>query len=225
MNHLTPTYRFIVTFSLILFISAEGPAQNNTLYFMHGIPQAIHTNPALYYKCKTYIELPVLSSVQFSFATTGIGYHDAIHYGSGSRADSLVIDVENVAKKLKNRNYFKADLGLNILGAGFPFKKFYFHFNISDQLESYVGYPGDLVRIKDGNWNSDIKETRDINLGGLGVTAFNYLQIAMGASYKINEDISAGLTAKYLMGSASLVNQRSDLDIITMQDPLMAICR
>lgn len=188
---------------------------------MHGIPQAIHTNPALYYKCKTYIELPVLSSVQFSFATTGIGYHDAIHYGSGSRADSLVIDVDNVAKKLKNRNYFKADLGLNILGAGFRVKKFYFHFNISDQLESHVGYPGDLVRIKDGNWDSDTKEPRDIDLGGLGVTAFNYLQIAMGASYKINEDISAGLTAKYLMGSASLVNQRSDLDIITMQDPLI----
>ena len=107
MNHLKPTYRFIITFSLILSISTDGPAQNNTLYFMHGIPQAIHTNPALYYKCKTYIELPVLSSVQFSFATTGIGYHDAIHYGSGSRADSLVIDVDNVAKKTEKQELFQ----------------------------------------------------------------------------------------------------------------------
>jgi hypothetical protein len=198
----------------------DGPAQDNTMYFMHGIPQAIHTNPALRYRCKAYIELPVLSSVQFAFATTGVGYHDAIHYGTGNRADSLVIDVDNVAKKLKRRNYFRTDLGLNILGAGFAVKDFYFHFNVSDQLESRVGYPGDLVRIKDGNWNSATHETKDINLGGLGATAFNYLQIAVGASYKPYKAIRVGLTAKYLMGSASLVNRRSDLDIITKQDPV-----
>ena len=223
MKHHAHPYYFITIFTLgsILGAGTDCMAQDNTMYFMYGIPQAIHTNPALHYKCKAYVELPVLSSVQFAFASTGIGYHDAIHYGSGSRSDSLVIDVDNVARKLKNRNYFRADLGMNILGAGFAVKDFYFHFNISDQLESRVGYPGDLVRAKDGNWDSGNNKARDINLGGLGVTAINYLQVAAGASYMINRNFSVGFTAKYLLGSASLVNRRSDLDIITKQDPII----
>ena len=222
MNHPIHTYNYFPTIiiALALLTGMTCPAQDNTLYFMHGIPQAIHTNPALYYKCKTYVELPVLSSVQFSFASTGLGYHDAIHYGSGTRADSLVIDLDNIGRKLKKRNYFRTDLGMNILGAGFAVKDFYFHFNISDQIETRVGYPGDLVRVKDGNWDSDKMKAKNINLGGLGVTAHNYLQIAAGASYKVNWDLSVGFTAKYLLGSASLVNRRSDLNIFTEQDPI-----
>ncbi len=209
-------FRYPVTIiSLALFINGNILSQDNTMYFMHDIPQAIYTNPALYYKCKTYIELPVLSSINFSFASTGFGYHDVIRPGTGGRADSLIIDVDNLAEKLKKRNFIRNDVSFNLLGAGFAVKDFYFHFNISNQLESRVGFPGDLVRIKDGNWDPAEGEPKDINLGGLGVTAFNYIQVGVGAAYKPNRNLSVGATAKYLMGTASLVNRRSNLDIIT----------
>ena len=94
---------------IILILSAlktilPAAAQNNTLYFMHTVPQSIHTNPALYYQCRTYIELPVLSTIRYSYSNSGFSYHDAIHYGTGSRSDSLIIDLENLDGKMKKNN-------------------------------------------------------------------------------------------------------------------------
>ena len=94
-------YNIIILFILGVLTGSTGNAQNNSLYFMHSVPQTIHLNPAVFYHCKTYIELPILSSVRVSYANTGFGYHDAIHYGSGNNADSLLIDMDNLEKKLK----------------------------------------------------------------------------------------------------------------------------
>ena len=67
---------------------------------MYPIPQTIHTNPALFYECRTYIELPVLSTIRLSYSNSGFSYHDAIRYGTGSRSDSLIIDLDNLGGKM-----------------------------------------------------------------------------------------------------------------------------
>jgi hypothetical protein len=188
---------------------------------MHAIPQAIHTNPALFYKCRTYIELPVISSFRYSYGNSGFGYHDALHYGTGTQRDSIIIDIDNLDKKLKKRNYIRNDYSINILGAGFRIKDYYVHFNISNHGETRVGIPGDLAALKDGNWDSSKEVPRDIDLGGLGVNAIDYTQIAIGVSKKIEEGFSVGLTAKYLMGAANLTTRRSELDIRTQADPIV----
>ena len=188
---------------------------------MHAIPQAIHTNPALFYKCRTYIELPVISSIHYSYGNSGFGYHDALHYGTGAQSDSIIIDIDNLDRKMKNRNYIRNDYSINLLGAGFRIKDYYFHLNVSNHGETRIGIPGDLIALKDGNWDSSEKVPRDIDLGGLGVNAVDYFQIAAGVSKKIDEGFSIGLTAKYLMGAASLNTRRSELDIITEADPIV----
>ena len=188
---------------------------------MHRIPQAIHTNPALMYHCRTYVELPVLSSIRYSYANTAFGYHDALHYGTGSRSDSIVIDVANLKKKLHKRNYIRNDLTINILGAGFRISDYYFHFNISDHMESRVGFPGGLIDLTDGNWDPSAETPQDINLGGLGATAVNYIQIAAGAATELYDGLYLGVTAKYLMGSANVVFRRSNLLIETSSDPFV----
>jgi len=215
----------IFNIKLITFILLTYPgiiiSQDNTLYFMHSIPQAIHTNPALFYKCRTYIELPVISSIRYSYGNSGFGYHDALHYRTGTQRDSIIIDIDNLDKKMKKRNYIRNNYSVNILGAGFLIRDYYFHFNISNHGETRIGLPGDLVTLKDGNWDSSEEVPRDVDLGGLGVHAFDYIQIAAGVSKKINEGFSIGLTAKYLMGSASLITRKSILDIRTQADPIV----
>lgn len=208
-------------FWIMLFCPALILAQDNTQYFMHAIPQAIHTNPALFYKCRTYIELPVISSIRYSYGNSGFGYHDALHYGTGAQSDSIIIDIDNLDKKMKKRNYIRNDYSVNLLGAGFRIKDYYFHFNISNHGETRVGLPGDLISLKDGNWDSSEEVPRDIDLGGLGVHASDYIQFAAGVSKKIEEGFSIGITAKYLMGSASLITRRSELDIRTEADPIV----
>jgi hypothetical protein len=196
-------------------------AQNNTLYFMYPVPQAIHTNPALYYNCRTYVELPVISSIRYSYSNSGFGYHDALHYGSGSNADSLIIDINNLEKKLKNRNYLRNDATVNIAGAGFRIlERFYVHFNISNFTENREGYPDDLVALKDGNWNIETGEPRDIDLGGLGIRGLNYFQVAAGVSTEIIQGLFLGATLKYLKGTGSISSKQSDLRIDTEGDPV-----
>ncbi|KPK86648.1 MAG: hypothetical protein AMS27_04595 [Bacteroides sp. SM23_62_1] len=208
-------------FWIIIFLPGNVLSQENTLYFMHTNPQAIHTNPALFYRCRTYIELPVISSVRYAYSNTGFGYHDALHYGTGTQSDSIIIDIDNLDKKLKKRNYIRNDYSINLLGAGFRIRDYYFHFNISNHGETRVGIPGDIISLKDGNWDSSEEVPRDIDLGGLGVNAIDYIQIAVGVSKKIEEGFSIGLTAKYLMGAANLNTHRSELDIITQADPIV----
>ncbi len=214
-------YNLIILVILGILTGSTVRAQNNSLYFMNSVPQVIHLNPALFYNCKTYIELPIVSSVRFSYANTGFGYHDAIHYGSGTNADSLLIDMDNLEKKLKNRNYIRNDVSFNILGAGFNFKEdYYVHFNISTVTENWNGFPGDLVALKDGNWDVQNNVPRDINLSGLGVNGTSYLQIAAGVSTEIMSGLYVGATLKYLKGAANIRTQKADLVLETESDPI-----
>jgi hypothetical protein len=212
----------IISFSIYSFSSGISivSAQDNTMYFMHSIPQSIHTNPALFYRCRTYIELPVLSGIGLSYSNSGFGYHDALHYGTGRQSDSLIIDINNLDKNLKKRNYIRTDLDLNLLGAGFRVGEYYVHFNISNFTRARVGIPGDLVSLKDGNWDLSTGEPRNLNLSGLGVTAQNYFQIAAGASTEIWDGLYAGATVKYLRGTANLESRRTDLIVYTEGDPI-----
>jgi hypothetical protein len=214
-------YRLIPLILTALSGSQGLLAQDNTLYFMHPVPQAIHTNPALYFGCKTYIEMPVLSGISYSFANTGFGYHDAMHYGSGTNADSLIIDMDNLDRKLKKRNYLRNDQSVNILGAGLEIlDKYYLHFNISNFTETRVGYPGDLVSLKDGNWDIAASQPREIDLSGLGVNGTNYFQVAAGISTEFRRGIYIGITLKYLKGTSNISSRRTDLTIRTEGDPI-----
>jgi len=187
---------------------------------MYPIPQAIHTNPALFFECRTYIELPVLSTIRYSYANSGFSYHDAIHYGTGSWSDSLIIDLDNLDGKLKKNNYVRSDATVNLAGAGFQVDDYYLHFNISNFTESRAGIPGDLLAVRDGNWDIDTGRPRDLDLGGTGVKATNYFQIAAGISTEILAGFLVGVRLKYLRGSASIESPRTDLYLLTEGDPI-----
>lgn len=211
--------------NLILWILLTFPftvlSQENTLYFMHTNPQTIHTNPALFYKCFTYIELPVISSLRYSYGNSGFAYRDAFHYGTGIQSDSIIIDFDNLDRKMKNRNYIRNEYSVNILGAGFRIKDYYFHFNISNHGDTRIGLPGDLITLKDGNWDSSEEIPRNFKLGGTGANAVDYTQVAAGVSKKIGDGFSVGITFKYLKGSASMINRKSRVDFITQSDPIV----
>src|SRR4030042_3607364 len=84
-------------------------SQKNPMYFMHTNPQAIHTNPALFYKCFTYIELPAISSLKYSYGNSGFSYRDAFHYGTGTQSDSIQIDFDRLGREMKKRHYYRHD--------------------------------------------------------------------------------------------------------------------
>lgn len=213
-------YHFTILVLSVLFAIVPARAQNSTLYFMHAVPQSIHTNPALYYQCRTYIELPVLSTIRYAYSNSGFSYHDAIHYGTGTSSDSLIIDLENLERKMKKNNYVRNDATVNLAGAGFQLDNYYLHFNISNFTESRGSIPGDLLAIRDGNWDIESGLPRNLDLSGMGIKATNYFQIAAGVSTEIMDGLYAGVTIKYLRGSASVTSPRTDLYLLTEGDPI-----
>ena len=220
---------FIYHFSMLILCGLSslmpGQSQNNTLYFMYPVPQAIHSNPALFYECRTYVELPVLSTISYSYSNSGFSYHDAIHYGTGSRADSLIIDMDNLERKMKKRNYVRSDATVNLAGAGFQLEKYYLHFNISNFTESRSNIPGDLLAARDGNWDIETGQPRDLDLSGLGVKATNYFQIAAGISTEFMDGLFLGARVKYLRGSANISSPRTDLYLKTQGDPIQLVAQ
>ncbi len=205
---------------VFFFIKSPLSSQDNTLYFIHSVPQANQLNPAIMFPCKTYIELPVISSVKLNIRNTGFGFHDAIHSGTGSQADTFYLDLPNLDKKLKRMNYFRADADINILGFGFYIKDWFLTFGIVNHTEVRVPYPHDVVSVRDGNWLVDEQQPNPLRFSGLGVDATIWNSIGISAAKEVREGLRLGVRLKYLQGVANINTRRSKLVLNTNPSPI-----
>lgn len=210
----------IYTIVLMLGVSflQHVTAQDNTLYMMHQIPEVNELNPAIQPEYHGYVQLPGLSSVQAGVHNTGFSYWDAIHYGTGSQSDSLVIDLEQLGSKLGDRNYLRIENRVQLLGFGFRLRDSYITFGISNRVSGRIGYPKDLIDIRHGNFDFENQQTRDLDFSGLGVDLVSYAEIAAGFSTEIIPGLTVGGKIKRLFGSAGVHSQKTDLMLETAQD-------
>ncbi len=195
-------------------------AQDNTQYPLTEIPQTLYLNPAIYYNCRTYIELPVISSIAFYFNNSGFGYNQAIKSGYGTNGDSLTVDFNGLSHVLHNKNNIGTGLWVSLLGAGFAKGDYYFSFNIANRTQTRFSFSRDVIGLKDGNWNVSNNAPRQLVLNGTGLNAVNYTEISVAASKKIFDYLSTGIRVKYLMGAANLQTRRSDLSLQTTDGPI-----
>lgn len=206
----------IIVFAVLLWQTANS--QDNTLYNLKNTPQQIGLNPANQPRCNWYIELPVLSSFSLD-ANNGFTYQDVMSKGTGAQADSFIVDLDKLESGLADENFFRTDLKTNILGFGFRAEDFYFSFNVSTNVYSAFGYPKSLLGLRKGNWeyinDGTAGRPRTLDLGGLGLNALAYNEIALGASRKITPNLTIGLRLKYLMGIGSVATEKTDIQIHT----------
>jgi hypothetical protein len=200
---------------LLSFFNAR--AQNNTLYPMHEVPASVSLNPAVQYRCRYYIQLPVLSSFRLALNHTGFGYNNLFT----AQADTFTPDLDGIYKKLKKNNFLRFDMNFNILGVGFWIKKMPFHFQINNNTAFHFQYPRGLLGLKDGNWDLEQDApVETIDLSGIGLHAVNYTNIALGASRRITEELVLGARVKYILGAANLQFARSIFRLNTSMNPL-----
>ncbi len=206
-------YITLIFFALFL-IKIE--AQNNTMYFMHGIKQSTQLNPAIQHKCKLFIGIPVLSTFQFNFNNTGFALGDVIGMGTGSKRDSLVLSINELDKIVKNKNYLKTEMQIAILSAGYRYKNYYFTLDISNKTDIKIGYPKNLIELKNGNADY----IGDLNFMTLSPSAslINYNEIALGVSKKIHDGLTIGVKLKRLLGTVNLKTKSTMLTLSTDSD-------
>jgi hypothetical protein len=199
---------------LLISISTVSAQESMTMQFMKGLPQSNFQNPALHTdSSKVVISLPGLSGVYFDFSSD-FAINNLIHKGTGSLADSLVLDIDGFHNSLKETNSIQQHLSIPLFYLGIRSKKSFFSFGITEKEMARFTFGKSLVTfIKDGNAPYMGK---DFDLGNLDMDAYHYREFAFGYSRElVNKKLTVGAKAKLLYGKFAIQTERLNLKVET----------
>jgi len=209
----------ILVFSLIMMAvhSTVSAQESTTLQFMKGLPQSDLQNPALHNDSSTVIiGLPVLSGMYFDF-NSGFAINDLIHKGTGSLADSLVLDIDRFHNSLKTTNTVLQNFSIPLFYLGIRSKKSFFSLGISEKEVARYSFDKSFVTfLKDGN---AAYMGHNFDLGDMNVDAIHYREFAFGYSNElIKNKLTIGVKAKILYGKSAIQTERMNLQVETATD-------
>lgn len=192
-----------ITVSIILVCSGKLKSQPNTLYFMKGIPQTKDLNPARPgIESGFYISMPLFSKLDLSYNTNNWSYSDLIHWGTGARKDSLVVDMNKFLSSLGKTNFVMESAALTFLEGGFKSGKNFFAISVSEKEFAELFFHKNLVKLI--NYGNYPYLGTTFNSGTFGIGAQHYLEFAFNYSRDLNKKLTIGAAAKVLFGMAAV---------------------
>jgi hypothetical protein len=201
-------------FALILALAfaTSQAQQNNTLFFMHSLPEANFINPAVQIECGVFIGLPLVSSFHMNIANSGFTAGNFVTlYTDGSYKRKTDLNTE----KLATRNYFLTELHSTLLAIGLRRNDYYYNFTITEKDNAAIIYTRDLMAFS--LRGSDEFEGREIDLKGTRVV-FNHLrEYAFGVSKKHTDKLTLGIKVKLLFGKFNFDTGNSSFGIFIEQ--------
>jgi hypothetical protein len=215
MSYKTFTYKIIIIIGLCF---ATGPMTSytqefHTLYWMQGIPQASYANPALQPNPNYYVGIPGISALYTGFTNTGFAPKDIFRKDSSGR---LYIDDQNLISSLAERNFLITDVSNDWIAFGFRAKKVnYFSFNITERVETRLGFAKDLVRLAIEGNDPFLQEETAANLDGFSFDVNHFREFGIGYSRKLNDKLIIGVRAKALQGLGNINFSKTNLSLNT----------
>ncbi len=187
--------------------------QNNTLFFMHSVPQSNFLNPAIQNECKLFIGLPVISSIHVNIANSGFTLGQLLEKQAN---DSFRIDADFVAKKLAPRNFLSTEIHTTVLAVGLRRDPYYYTFTINEKNNAILFYPRDMVLFGlEGNTQF---EGQWLSFNGTGLLFNHYREFALGISKNIDRYKTVGIRAKLLFGKLNIETSRMNVRMFTEQN-------
>jgi len=217
--------RLLVLLFILLFSTVVAFSQiNNTLYFMHELPQAHAVNPAQVPNCKFFLGgllIPVVGQLPppVTFAVNlPLDYNDVLFKGRWEYKDSIITplhpnaNLEEFLNKLKKVNYTTMNFNLNLLYVGFKQgKKNFWSFDITEKAFFHFGIPKALITFPIlGNG-----EVREASFSGFHMNMFYYRQFAIGFKRDITRYFHVGGKLKFLTGVANIYTSSANLTLYT----------
>lgn len=200
-------YRYILTIALFNLSLLGFSQQDNTLFFLHDIPESNFVNPAIQIRCREYVGLPLLTTLHLNANSTGFSY-------KSFTGDKL--DIDKIVSKMHYLDYLSMEFHYTPLAFGFMYdKKQYFNFAWTEKVETKIFFPKKLfMLIKDGNtqYVKDGFKTRNP-----GVNAVYYREFSFGYSTNYGRYSIIGAHAKVLFGLAGVFTKRKPVNISTNQ--------
>ncbi len=205
-----PPYRVVAArvalVTLLLLISCRLHAQqDNTLFFMHSLPQSNMVNPAVQIECKTFVGIPLLSSIHFNANSTGFSYNS---FSPGATS----VDLNRLTSGLFWWDYVTAEFHYNWIALGYrPNERDYYNFSVTEKVDMKLFFPKKLVMLaRDGNtpYVGD-----EFTVRNPGINAFYYREFSFGYSRKMDSRLTLGAHAKVLFGMAGVFTRRRPIHL------------
>jgi len=206
----------LIILGSVLGLPLQGQV-NNTLFFMHGVPQANRVNPAYQPKCGLYLGFPMLSPIRVGVNSSSLSYKDVIY--PQPNGDSLITflhpdgDKGAFLNQMKSLNFMGGDLGSSLASIGFRTGAGFFTLDLMTRVDGSLYYPGDLARLL----INGAGEGETYRMDGIGADMSVFDEIAIGWSGEIFDNFHLGVRGKVLFGVGNLSTNRSDLTLTTSQ--------
>ena len=192
--------------SLINLISQAQ--QNNTLFFMHSLPEANFVNPAVQINCGIFVGLPLVSSFHMNVANSGFTAGDVVTlYTDGTMNRNPDFNTQ----KINGLNYFLTEMHLTLLAVGIRNNDLYYSFSITEKDNSVSLYTRDLVTFT-LRGNPEF-EGQSVDMKGTNMSFNHYREFAFGISKIFSDRLTLGVKAKLLFGKVNFMTGNSSFGL------------
>ncbi len=207
--------KILCCFTLLIGIAAynEIMAQNNTLYYMTGVPQVYFQNPATQPDCNLFFGTPLLSGIQFDVSNNALKVNDFFY--KDPLTDSVqpvylsTAGINKLISKLDKVNFISANLGINVLSFGFRSRKMYFTFDFTAHVSNRIDYPKDLLNVFTANFPNGF----NYDLSSLNLDINQYIELGLGISRKFGDRLTIGIRPKLLYGISDLTTNNHSFSL------------
>lgn len=189
--------------------------QNNSLYFMQGLPQSSQLNPATQPKCGFSLSL---FSVEIGAGNSALGFNDFLIYDS--KVDSLFWFLHNNSTRSNFLDKIKSNINafgearIDLPSLGFRINKTYVTLGAGIRVVSNNYLPSDLIKFGvEGNVDTISGNLRSYDFSGVGVNTTTYDEFSLGISHEINDKWTVGIRGKLLFGIANVTTNSSTVQM------------
>lgn len=203
--------KIILGLVFVAFAFSLSAQRTGELMYFSTLPQASKYNPANHGNNKLYIEIPVLGHLGMSVNTSGFAYKDFVNQHP-VYPDSLQLDFNGFADKLKDNNYVGFGMSTDLLGFGFTFDKVnHVSFNLSLNFESRFNFSKGLFDLITRGTDSQDREL-DVFKDKL-LDATSYLTAAFGYARDIDDKLTVGGNVKLYFGLMNITSKKTDVTV------------
>lgn len=192
--------RWAAGLGAIIAVAGAASAQNlNSAYFTDGYLYRYQLNPAFANE-KNFVAIPALGNINIGVNGT-LHLKDVLYNVNGKTTTFLnpAVDANQFLNNIGNSNRIGTDIRLNVLSAGFKAFNGYNTITLGVRANVNAKLPRELFSLlKQGVENN----TYDISNVRANATA--WVELGLGHSHQINNQLRVGGTLKFLVGGGNL---------------------
>ena len=184
----------------------SASAQSRSSYFMEGSYFRSDLNPALA-PTRGYVAISALGGVGVNVSNNFLSVDNFVY----QRDNQLVtafhesVSANEFLGKLPSMGKFAMDTKVNLFGLGFYANKSFWTLGVNANVSADMAMSMDVFKAVKSLGNGVY------DLGNTALKANGYLDIYLGSSFRVHENVNVGIKAKFLMGIATAEAQFSEL--------------